>query len=144
MEIQNVALLHNEIVACGIFINGADSSGNIQISSRPTCPEGEELTWTDPTDNLVVLCLAAHEKALSSDECLALMAELTPEQWLAYQDCRKAPIRQQREARYRSECDPLRMKMDEDHDTNSTEWATALLQWKAAKALIRQALPYPE
>lgn len=149
----NTQLLYSEFRSVGLSIIGCDSEGNTQIASRPTCPEGQELTWTDPTDTLVALVLAAHEKALSSDECLALEAELTPEQWLAYQDARKAPIRSQRNARYKEETDPMLLSALESAMKIATasngEIIVALpeasaKEWLAAKDAVRNELPYSE
>ena len=129
MEITNVLQCHSEFIACGVNISSVDSDANIHFIEPDIA-------------NLAPLVLAAHEKPLSSDECLALEAELTPEQWLAYQECRKAPIKAQREARYRAECDPMRLKLDEDYDIGSENWLTGLAAWKSAKAAIREDLPY--
>lgn len=148
---MNISLLHNELISIGLSISGCDSSGTVHISQRPTCPEGEELTWTDPTDNLVALCLAAHGQPLSSDECLALMAAITESQWLAYQDCRKAPIRSQRAERYKATTDSLFMAAMEESTTlfdtaeqvynvkvDKTKWDL----WLESKNAIRAELPY--
>ena len=151
--IGDVILLHNELISIGLSISGCSSDGTVHISQRPTCPEGEELTWVDPTDTLVALVLAAHEKALSSDECLALEAELTPEQWLAYTDARKAPIRALRNARYKEETDPMLLSALESAMKTATasngEIIVALPEasaneWLAAKNTVRESLPYRE
>jgi hypothetical protein len=135
-------LIYNELISVGLNISGCDSSGNVSISSRPTCPEGQEETWTDPTDSLVALCLAAHGQPLSSDECLALQAAITEEQWLAYTEARKAPVKAKRAERYKNECDPVYLKITEDAlKANTTPDYTEWLQLKDA---IRNDLPYSE
>jgi hypothetical protein len=93
---------------------------------------------------LFELIVSAHEQPLTSTECLALQAAITNEQWLAYQDVRKAPIRQAREARYRAETDALRMKADEDYTIGDSSWLAAIEVWKTAKAAIRTELPYED
>lgn len=140
--IENVSLLHNELTSVGLSISGCDSSGNVSILSRPTCPEGEEETWTDPTDNLVALCLAAHEQSLTSDECLALQAAISEDAWLAYQEARKAPVKAARAELYKSITDPLMLKALEDSIKNQT--TPDYSGWVAKKDEIRLANPYPE
>jgi hypothetical protein len=90
---------------------------------------------------------ASHGKPLDSEECLALQTYLggaEDPRWLAYVECRKQPIRQQREARYKSETDPLFMKACEDYVVGTEDWNTAITAWKTAKNIIREELPYPE
>lgn len=140
MNIENILQFHNELISIGLSISGCDSSGNVQISSRPTCPEGEELTWVDPTDTLIELCLAAHEQPLSSTEALALQAELSEAEWLAYTEVRKQPIRNARAARYKEECDVLYLKLIEDATVANT--TPDLSTWVAAKNAVRADLPY--
>jgi hypothetical protein len=137
---MNISILHQELTSIGINISGCDSSGNVQISSRPTCPEGEELTWVDPTDNLVALVLVAHEQPLTSDECLALQNAVSEDTWLAYQECRKQPIRTQREFRYRTEADSLYLKITEDSIKNNT--TPDYSPWILLKDTIRTELSY--
>jgi hypothetical protein len=153
MDIQNISLLHNEITSIGININGCSSDGTVQIASRPTCPEGEEETWVDPTDTLVALVLAAHEQPLSSDECLALQAELSEDAWLAYTECRKAPIKQARAALYKDSTDPLLLSALETALKTATATngeitvvlsETATQEWLTAKDTVRTNNPYPE
>ena len=135
---MNIQLFHNELISCGLSISGCDSSGNIHFLAPDE-------------NNIGPLVLAAHEQHLSSDECLALMAALTEEQWLAYQDCRKAPIRAQRAERYRSVTDPLFMAAMEESTTlfdaveqvynvkvDKTKWDL----WLESKNTIRTELPY--
>ena len=139
---MNVSLLHTELTSIGLSISGCDSDGNVHISHRPTCPEGEELTWVDPTDNLVALVLAAHEQPLTSDECLALQSAISEDAWLAYQECRKQPVRSQRNARYKELADPVYLKAIEDGLRNNTE--PNYEEWLGIKDGIRLANPYPE
>lgn len=154
--IENTSLFHNELVSCGLSIGGCDSSGNVHISQRPSAPiiDGEpDTNWSDPTDSIIALALAAHGQPLSSDECLALQALLTEEQWIAYQDCRKAPVRAMRAERYKSVTDPLFMAAMEESTTlfdaveqvynvkvDKTKWDL----WLESKNAIREELPYPE
>ena len=150
--LSNVSFFHNELISVGLQISGCSSDGTVQISSRPTCPEGEESTWTDPTDTLVALVLAAHEQPLSSDEALALQAELTEEQWLSYTDCRKAPIKAARVALYKESTDALFMAAMEESTTlfdaveqvynvkvDKPKWD----EWLEEKEKIRITNPYP-
>lgn len=155
MEITNVSQFHSELVAAGLSISGCDSSGNVHILSRPTAPliGGEpDPNWTDPTDSIIALALAAHGQPLTSDECLALQAALTEAQWLAYQDARKAPIRAQRAERYKTTTDPLFMAAMEESTTlfdaveqvynvkvDKTKWDL----WLESKNAIRVELAYP-
>ena len=134
---MNIQLFHNELISCGLSISGCDSSGNIHFLAPDE-------------NNIAPLVLAAHGQPLSSDECLALMAVLTESQWLAYQDARKAPIRQQRAERYKNECDAMFLKcfeeatLVEDGDYYNCKVAKANFDgWKAAKEIVRSELPYP-
>ena len=134
---MNILLLLNEINSVGLNANMCNSDGDIN------------LTEPDITD-LVPLVLAAHGQPLSSDECLALQMALTEQQWLAYQDARKAPIRQQRAERYKNECDAMFLKcfeeatLVEDGDYYNCKVAKANFDgWKAAKEIVRSELPYP-
>ena len=124
---MNTLLFHNELVSCGLSISGCDSSGNIHFNEPDTA-------------NVAPLVLAAHEQHLSSDECLALQMALTEQQWLAYQDARKAPVRSQRAERYRQEADPIYLKATEDALINNT--TPDYSEWLVIKAAIRSELPY--
>ena len=139
---ENILVLHEAMKAIGLSISGCSSDGTVHIASRPTCPEGEEATWVDPTDTLVELCLAAHEKSLSSDECLALQQSVTELQWANYIAARQAPIKAQREARYRSEADPLYLKLVEEAAIANT--TIDISSWLLLKAQIRNELPYSD
>lgn len=153
MNIQNVSIFHNELISCGLLISGCSSDGAVHISERPTAPliDGEpDPNWVDPTDSIIALALAAHGQPLSSDECVALQAALTEEQWLAYIEARKAPIRAMRAERYKSETDALFLKCFEDATVvedgdyyNCKVAKTDFDGWKAAKQIIREELPYP-
>ena len=128
---MNTSNLNNELISVGLSIFGCDSSGNVQLLEPDT-------------NNLVPLVLAAHEQPLNSTECLALQAAITNEQWLAYQDCRKAPIRSLREQRYRAETDALFMVACEDSTIGDSNWLAAIESWRTAKENIRTELPYEE
>ena len=129
INIMNVSLFHNELISVGLNISGCDSSGNVHLNEPDT-------------NNLAPLVLAAHEQPLTSDECLALQAAITEEQWLAYCDCRKQPIRAQRAERYKNECDPLYLKITEDAIKANT--TPDYSEWLTLKDTIRSELPYPE
>jgi hypothetical protein len=120
----------SDLDALGIQCYGV-INGNLMLESE------EDRSIAD------AVCVA-YNQLLDSDECLALQLLLTSEQWLAYLVARKTPIRLQREQRYRTETDPLRMKLDEDFTLGSSEWLARLEEWKSAKAKIREELPYPE
>ena len=121
----------SHLQAVGCNIQGCDCDGNV--------------SWVgEPNESLAALVWAAHEQPLISTECLALQAAITNERWLAYVDCRKAPIRAQREQRYRSETDALRLKADGDNEIGSEAWDTAIAAWKLARQAIKDALPYSE
>lgn len=124
---MNISLLHNELVSVGLSISGCDSSGNVHLNEPDT-------------NNLAPLVLAAHEKPLTSDECIALQAAITNEQWLAYGDCRKQPVRVNRAERYKNECDPLYLKITEDALKANT--TPDYSEWLSLKENIRLELPY--
>ena len=143
--IENVSLFHNELVAAGLSINGCDSSGNVHLLSRPTAPliDGEpDPNWFDPTDSIIEAVKNAHGKASTSDECAALHALLSEEQWLACLEAKKAPVRDLRASRYTREADPIYLKAIEDGLINNT--TPDLSGWLAIKAQIRADLPYEE
>ena len=129
MSIENIVILHQELISAGLTISGCDSYGNVQLLEPDT-------------NNLVPLVLAAHEQSLTSTEALTLQAAITNEQWLAYQDVRKQPIRQQREARYRTECDSLYLTITENALKAQTtpDYST----WLSLKQEIRESLPYED
>jgi hypothetical protein len=137
---MNIAILHNELIAVGLLVSGCDSEGNVHLAEPDT-------------NNLVPLVLAAHGQPLASDECVALQAAITEAQWLAYQECRKAPTKQTRANLYKETTDPLFMAAMEESTTlfdaveqvynvkvDRTKWD----EWLAAKELIRTENPYPE
>ena len=124
---MNTSIFHNELISVGLSISGCDSSGNIHLNSPDT-------------NNLAPLILAAHEQPLTSDECLALQAAITEEQWLAYTEARKAPIRAKRAERYKNECDPLYLKITED--TLKANTTPDYSEWLSLKDSIRSELPY--
>jgi hypothetical protein len=94
---------------------------------------------------LANLVVAAHDKQDGDSETTALRNHLGAEsdEWAAYVEARKTPIREQRQTRYRDETDPMRLKIDEDYASGSQEWNSALEAWKTAKNQIRADLPYP-
>jgi hypothetical protein len=94
---------------------------------------------------IATLVVAAHDKQDGDSEIADLKTHLGAEsdEWVAYVDARKAPIREQRQARYRDETDPMRLKIDEDYTPGSQDWSSALEDWKTAKNQIREDLPYP-
>ncbi len=100
---------------------------------------------TPGREELVNLVVAAQGKVDGAEEITALKNYLGAEsnEWAAYVEARKAPIRVQRAIRYKDETDPMRLKMDEDYTPGSTEWNAALEEWKTAKDLIRADLIYP-
>jgi hypothetical protein len=91
---------------------------------------------------LLELIVSAHEQLLTSTEALALQAAITNEQWLAYQEVRKVPIRQAREARYRTECDSLYLTITEN--ALKAQTTPDYSEWVALKDSIREDLPYKE
>ena len=129
---DNLVVLSNCLRVVGLSVAGCDSDGNISWQSEPL-PEQEEIVFG---------VLAAHEQPLTSDECLALQQLLTQEQWIAYQDARKQPIREQRAIRYKNDADTAYLKAVEDALRNKTE--PDFTEWLAKKDAIREALPYPE
>lgn len=138
MTIQNVGLFHSELVSCGLKISGADSSGNIHFMEPDV-------------NDIGPLVAAAHGQSLASDECLALQAAITEDQWNSYIAARQAPIKAQRAERYKNETDSLFLKcfeeatVVEDGDYYNCKVAkTDFDGWKAAKQVIREELPYEE
>jgi hypothetical protein len=112
-----------------------------------TKPNGSVEWIGEPNEELAALVFASLDKSLSSEECLALQTYLggaEDPRWIAYVECRKQPIRQQREARYREETDSFRSNIDEFYEVGSEEWAAAMGVWKTAKQGIRDELPYPD
>jgi hypothetical protein len=94
---------------------------------------------------ITALVVAAHDKQDGDSEIADLKTHLGAEsdEWTAYVEARKTPISEQRQARYRDETDPMRLKIDEDYTPGSQEWNSALEDWKTAKNQIREDLPYP-
>jgi hypothetical protein len=94
---------------------------------------------------LADLVVAAHEKQDGDSEITDLKAHLgaDSDEWAAYVEARKAPIREERQARYKDGTDPMRFSMDEDHTPGSDDWNVALGEWRAAKQAIKAELPYP-
>ena len=98
-----------------------------------------------------VLVLAAHDKPLTSPECLALKAAITPEQWTAYQAVRKVPVDNKRLDKFQTEVLVLLVKLFKTA-TYVTQGAgkvaifepTALQAARDKIAAIEAALPYPE
>lgn len=138
--IDDISQLHTELIASGLSISGCSSDGTIHF-------------LVPDENNIAPLVLSAHGQPLSSGECLALMDALTEEQWIAYQDCRKAPVRAMRAERYKSVTDPLFMAAMEESTTlfdaveqvynvkvDKTKWDL----WLESKNAIREELPYPE
>lgn len=133
---MNTSILHNELELVGLTISGCDSEGNVHLLEPDT-------------NNLVPLVFAAHEQSLTSTECLALQAVITPEQWQVYCNVRDAPMRQARELKYREMADALLFKAIETA-TQVVEGKTVALvfdkadldAWKATKKAIRVELPY--
>lgn len=103
----------------------------------PDVPEDQQ--------ELASLVVAAADKQDGDPEIDALKNALgaESEEWAAYVETRKAPIREQRQARYKNETDPMYLKIDEDHTPLSVEWEGALQDWRNAKNQIREDLPYP-
>lgn len=137
MNIENVSLLHNELISCGLSISGCSSDGTIHFLAPDE-------------NNIAPLVLAAHGMALSSDECLALKEAIGDELWTAYVAARNAPVKSKRAERYRNETDNLFMKcfeqanVVEDGDYYNCKVAKANFDgWKAAKEIVRSELPYP-
>lgn len=140
---NNILTLHHSLQAVGLDISGCDANGNVHLNAPDT-------------NSLIPLVIAAHEKRLKSDECLALKTALggeTDPRWLAYVDARKAPVKEKREARYRSkETDNLFMKAFETAEgaidtvisgVSVRLPSTAKLQdWENKKLQIRNELPY--
>jgi hypothetical protein len=121
--------LHLELESIGLSISGCDNLGNVQLS--------------DPdTNNLVPLILAAHNKPLSSDECLSLKAVITNEHWISYVNVRNAPISLQRQVRFKEITDLMYLKIIEEAHVNNT--TPDISDWIAAKNTIREQLPYLE
>lgn len=137
----------------------ADPSAGAQLSPEP---EIDPLTMVDPRfyaalgipfdgqrvpaeyQSLAELLLAAIDQPLTSDEASAVCAAVgggLDSRWLAFVDVVTQRIREQREARYRVETDPMFLKAWE---LDEPERTAALAEWKAAKDAIRAELPYPE
>ena len=153
---MNTQLLHNELTSLSIPISGCDSEGRVDLLLQRnkviSIDNGDNTFGTQTLDEdsdefiratmLVELVLAAHEQPLSSTEALALQQACSEAEWLAYTECRKQPIRNARAARYATETDVLRLKMDEDALPDSEQWLAARDAWILAKNTIRNELPY--
>ena len=129
MQLQ---VFYSELYCCLNNIGGADADSRI-------------LWVEEPTENQLIIAnaiITAHEKPLYSKECKSLQKLLTEEQWIAYQDARKQPIREQRAARYKNEADPVYLKAVEDsaRDTKTLD----ISEWLKIKDKIRNDLPYPD
>lgn len=152
---MNTLLLINELTSLSIPISGCDSEGNISLlvpyNKVIQIDNGDgtfgSQTLDEPSDEYIrctTLCelvKAAHGKSLTSEAALALQAELSEAEWLAFVDVRKQPVRQARAARYASECDSLYLKLIEDSVVADT--TPDLSTWVAAKNAIRAELVYP-
>ena len=153
MTIENVLLFHSELTSSGLEISGCSSDGTVHLLSRPSAPliDGEpDPNWVDQTDTIIEAVKNAHGMKLTSDECLALQAAITEDQWNSYIAARQAPIKAQRAERYKNETDSLFLKcfeeatVVEDGDYYNCKVAkTDFDGWKAAKQVIREELPYP-
>jgi hypothetical protein len=119
--------------AVGLQVGSCDSSGGRDWLGEPNEP-------------LAQAVFASINKPLDSEECLALQKMLGPEspEWAAYVECRKQPIRDQRQLRYEKETDPLKMKLDAEYEVGKDEHTEALEAWRAARLKIQEELPYPE
>lgn len=130
----NAALLHNELKAAGIAVDGCNAKGNVQYSAG------------DPS--VVDKVKAAHNKTLDSLEGVALSKAISAEQWTAYQNARKGPVELDREAKYQEKTDRLRDKALEAWalagGQYTAEVKAAFDEWTQAKDAIRAELPYPE
>lgn len=156
MEIENVGLFHSELVACGLSISGCSSDGTVHILSRPSAPlidNEPDPNWTDPTDSIIEAVKNAHNKLLSSDECLALKSLIGDEIFLNYVEARKEPVRNKRAEIFKSSTDSLLLAAMEEStvlfDTieqtynvkvDKVKWD----EWVAAKSVVRENNPYPE
>lgn len=154
MNIENVGLFHSELVACGLSISGADSSGNVHVLSRPSVPliDGEpDPNWTDPTDSIIEAVKNAHGQLLSSDECLALKSTVGDEIFNSYVEARNEPIRNKRAEKFRTVADPLILSSIESALAGSTPTEgkyqvtlpeESVTDWISIKNQIREELPY--
>lgn len=164
---MNIENLHNELTSLSIPISGCDSEGNVNLlMSRNKVIQIDNgdgtfgsQTLDEPSEEfvranlLISMVLNAHGKALTSAECLALQQECSEAEWLAFTECRKNPIRQQRAALYSQTTDALFMAAMEESTTlfdaveqvynvkvDKPKWD----EWLAEKENIRTNNPYPE
>ena len=124
---EDTAQLFQELLSIGLPVYSVGSDTGIKINGADD-------------NNLVSTALAAHGQPLSSEECLALQSLLTEDQWSAYQDARKAPVKAARAERYKNECDPLYLKITEDAIKANT--TPDYSEWLTLKDTIRSELPY--
>ena len=136
MSQYQIYLLHKELLAIGLSILGCDESGHVNLKSPDI-------------NDLIPLALSAHGQSLSSTECKALQAVITPAQWLAYCEVRDAPARQAREVKYREMADALLFKaiesaaqVVEGKEVTLVFDKADLDTWKATKEAIRVELSY--
>lgn len=134
--IENIKLLYDELVACGLAVVGIDGQDNVHFAQ-------------ESESEISPLIIAAHDKSLDSVECLALKQAISLDLWDAYVAARNAYIEEQRIQRYRNETDPLFMKVMEeatvipDGDYCQIKLPlTTFQEWKANKEAIRAELPY--
>jgi hypothetical protein len=122
-----------------------------ELSAVGIIPISNDSNWNIESDmaydeGLFTLVKNAHLGSFSSPEVKALKDHLgeSSKEWLAYIEARKQPTKIARAARYVAETDPLRMKMDANYDPGTSEWNTALAEWRTARIKIQQELPYPD
>ena len=128
---------YEAIVSIGLGINGCSYDGRVDWSGTPNEP-------------LASLVFKSLDKPLTSPECLALKAAITPEQWTAYQAVRKVPVDNKRLDKFQTEVLVLLVKLFKTatYVTQGTGkvaiFETVALQEARDKiAAIEAALPYP-
>jgi hypothetical protein len=131
-KMNDLQVLVEELVSVGLTVGGVDSEGRVDC-------EGVY----DPV--LPSLVVNAHDHLLTSEECWLLRDYLGEEsqEWVAYLEARKGPVREARAQRYRVETDPLGWKARE-LEVSGEDATSAWEEWKAIKDSIREELPYPE
>jgi hypothetical protein len=125
----NTSHYYKELVSLNLYVVGCDSSGNIHWNG-------------EPNQELADLVVAAHGMPLTSVECLVLKSSITEQQWTSYVEARNAPIKSQRAERYRTEADPVYLKITEDALIANT--TPDYSEWLQLKDAIRNDLPYSE
>ena len=134
--------LYNECRSIGLVVESVNASGAV--------------SFTEPdVGNLLPFIIAAHGKGLNKAPCIALKTALGGDadpRWLAYVAARKAPTKDKRENRFRKETDNIFLQAFElangavDVTINGVIFrlptASSLDLWEAAKAQIRNDLPY--